>query len=259
MSAPEGFEVRLGLASPVALGALPYAPTLDSVLLALLSGGETLVGDDAKRLYEQLGEILVVENGIPAASCLWPDEAQQTAGITSTHPRVASVEEVRQWASGVYGDTIVPDNPEKNRSTTASGPFTARMHTVRAVYAGTWNWWGVGDRGRVEELLTGTALSVGARRGSGYGLVSDVALRRSDETAWRLLGLGPYVLGRPIPARGLERFLAESEISHDELNAERHCAVPLPAWPAPTWGPGPHEVYWLPMLEDADQQLEGLV
>ena len=241
--------MRLQLAAPLALGVLPYAPTLDSVLLGLLAGGTILTGNAGEELQEQLGDLVAVTDGVPAASCLWPDDDSTPHVRTDTYPRFASVDIVRYWCGGNYGLSVREDNLGEGNDTTRSGPFTAKMHQVRSLYAQQWTWWAVGDPEATAAALHGRLLSVGGQRGKGYGTVTAINIAPAGEHDWRTVGIDQITPGRPIPLAAADRTLQLGGVTLDELNPESYAIVPLPAWPAPTWGVGPFEATVVPILE----------
>lgn len=237
MSEPEGFEVRLGLASPIALGALPYAPTLDAVIMGLLSGGDTLTGEEADRMLTRLASCVDVDDSIPSASALWPT-APGVDRLVDIRPRDPSPSDVMAWAKRV-------------QYRTDSGKYTPKMSSRQLLYSPQWSWWGEGNIEVLSEVLADVT-SVGARRGSGYGAVVEVDIVRDTECSWRLDGFeaGEVILSRPVPLRSLESYVAAGGFGVGDLHPERHAIVPLPVWPRPPWGDGPSEPTVVPILAE---------
>jgi hypothetical protein len=221
MTEPPSFEVTVAVSSPLALGDLPYAPTLDSVLLALLSGGERLlVGAAGEELLSRLHEIIhITETGVPATSALWPDTA--VTWSIDRHPRDRSSDEISYWAHGRYQ--------------TATGEYTAKITTVRTAYAPIWRWWGAGDIGAVSDILTQGLSSIGARRGAGYGAVRDIHVRADPAAPWRVHGVDTLTLSRPVPAATASAWLAAEAATTNDLDITHHAVLALPPWPTPPW------------------------
>lgn len=235
-----GFELTLQLGAPLALGKLPYAPTLDSVLLGVLSGGDHLEGDAAKKLLAELCRVIRVEDGVPAASALWPrSEADE---ITWTHVRAKGWQDRRD-----------PFQPSKADS---YGRYKLQTSTRVGIYAAIWTWWGDGDIDGLRQLFSGLISSdegfaIGAKRGSGFGAVVSARIREDNDSAWRTNGFDSVMLSRPVPVDRLDAWLEADGYSRDDLDPRRHVLVSLPIWPGPAWGPGPRVPTLAPVLHTA--------
>jgi len=214
----EGFRVNVTLGAPIATGKLPYAPTLDSVLLGLMSKGEYLTGADGDRLIEQFRSMIAVYDGVPATSTLLPDSTLSWG--VDAHPRKPSATEIRRWNKLSYRSD--------------SGEFLIKMHSLRLVFAQQWEWYGVGDIDKVTEVL-GSLVAVGARRGSGYGMVASWSVVRTENTVWLYNGLDRPQLSRPVPVNRVDKLLGERTLTRSDLTGP-HAIVPLPHWPTPSWG-----------------------
>jgi len=226
-----GFEVTLDVASPVVLEMLPYGPTLDSVLLALLAGEARFAGHDDPRLVSALEAMLTVKDGVPAASTLWPDG--QVVWLDESHPRAVSSGEVLYWS---HGRSInAPATYDTSR-----GTYKAMLTTVHTALASRWHWWGSGDIDKVATVL-GLLSSVGGRRGSGFGAVASLSIREDISAPWLVNGVEPgdFRLSRPVPLDRLDALLAAEDVARDELNPDVHAVVPLPPWPRPPWAGAP--------------------
>lgn len=215
-----GFIINVDVGSPMAIGALPYGPTLDSVLLGLLSGGRACTGAAESELLERFGQLVKVVDGIPAATALIPTSSALHF-ITDEHPRNLSAKDVTHWAKRV-------------RYNTESGEYVGRMHQVRAVMCSRWEWWGVGDIEGITDVL-GALQAVGGRRGSGYGVVDRWSIREATDE-WQVVGISNPILSRPVPLDLVERFLEPTGCTSDDLDYDSHAVVPLPRWPLPSWG-----------------------
>lgn len=226
-----GFEVTVDIAAPVVLQMLPYGPTLDSVLLSLLSRETRFAGHDDPRLVAALEEMLQVVGGVPAASTLWPDG--QITWLYESHPRATSPGEVLYWSCGARA----ADSPSYD---TARGAYKSQMASLQLASASPWHWWGVGDVDRIAEVL-GSLSAVGGRRGSGFGAVASISIRTEPDAPWLVNGVEPgdFRLSRPVPLDQLDALLAAEEIARDELATDAHGVVPLPPWPRPPWAGAP--------------------
>lgn len=228
-----GFEVTVDIAAPVVLQMLPYGPTLDSVLLSLLSRETRFAGHDDPRLVEALEELLQVVDGVPAASALWPDG--QVIWMEEVHPRIPSPGEVLYWSHGRY-----PTDPPGYK--TKGGQFKSMLTALQLALASRWHWWGVGDPDKVAEVL-GTLISVGGWRGSGFGAVVSADIHTDPGAPWLVNGIEPgdFRLSRPVPLDRLDALLAAEPdpVARDELAPDAHGVVPLPPWPRPPWAGAP--------------------
>ena len=222
-----GFEVTVDIAAPVVLQVLPYGPTLDSVLLSLLSRETRFAGRDDPRLVAALEEMLQVVDGVPAASTLWPDG--QVTWMEETHPRIPSAAEVLYWSHGRYP----ADAPSYD---TSRGEYKSMLSSLQLALASRWHWWGVGDVDKIAEVL-GSLVSVGGWRGSGFGAVVSADIHADPGAPWLVNGIEPgdFRLSRPVPLDRLDALLAPEEVARDDLAADAHGVVPLPPWPRPPW------------------------
>lgn len=217
----EGFRVEVTLGAPLAVGKLPYGPTLDSVLLGVMSGGQHLSDDDGKRLIERIRLMLSVEDNVPAASVFLADDVAPSWGL-DIHPRKASKTEMDRWRQAGTG----------YRSD--FGEYLSKMHSVRTVFARRWEWYGIGDIALVSDVLS-SLVAVGARRGSGYGMVSSLRVVRTLDPAWLVHGIDQLQLSRPVPVDRLDKLLSAQTLTRSDLTGP-HAIVPLPHWPIPSWG-----------------------
>jgi len=216
----EGFRVTLVLGAPLAIGKLPYGPTLDSVLLGEMSGGQYLSGDAERQLIKRFGSMVLVEYNVPATSVLLPDDASLSYGA-DIHPRKSSKTEMDWWRKG-------------GGYRCDSGEFLGKMHSIRMVFARRWEWYGIGDIELVTEVLS-SIVAVGARRGSGYGMVASLSVVRTPDPVWLVNGVDQLQLSRPIPVDRLDKLLGAQTLTRDDLTGA-HAIVPLPRWPTPSWG-----------------------
>lgn len=219
--------MELSLCSPVALGSLPYGPTLDTVLMALLA----FPGDRRRRVSDamvgELSELVAVEDGVPCVSALRPTGGQIDK-LYVTHPRVPNRNEIFLYSKPSGSATKVG---YENGKTVYATKFTH----LDLVYSPKWVWSGVGNLDRLRELLCDHPLSIGARRGSGYGAVTKAVVKPSPRPTWLTHGIGVRKLSRPVPLDRLDSLLAADGVTRQELDPESYSIVPLAAWPAPSW------------------------
>lgn len=226
MTGMDGFRIELELGSPLALGALPFCPTLDSVLLSLLAGGGPPGESDEEVLLTELGSILRVEDGVPAASALWPE--RELLRSWALHPRAPSRDEIAYWRKAGQGASYNPNR----------GWSKAQMIECQLGYAQKWFWWGEGDMDGVAKVLSGLC-SVGGKRGLGYGAVMAMTIRRAPAGSWQLAYDGPDLrIGRPVPLDRLDSVLAVAQVTRSELSPTHYAIVAMPRWPRPAWGGG---------------------
>lgn len=228
------FEVQVTLGSPIALGHLPYGPTLDSVLMALLAGpgGPSEWQPDPS---DRLPELVEVRDGVPSASALWPESTPAVS--LEVHPRVSSNDEIWYWT----GKTARAD----------SGPYITKVTNLRLTHERRWRWWARGDMDAVAELL-GSLDSLGARRGSGYGAVSRISISQmaDDEPVWVAQWAEDqehYWLSRPVPKDRLSDWLDNGGLTPSDLDMGRHALVPLAQWPAPPRSGSNPVPTWMPI------------
>lgn len=237
-----GVKIRVELASPMALGRLPYAPTLDAVLCSLISGGQQLADGEADEMLDELTKCVNVIDGTPLASCLWP------TGEVWRHNHTFVRSSVAYDLHGFGGLSKVDE---------VRGPWLKKMATRPTVYSQTWEWWANGDAARIEGWL-GRLQSVGAKRAHGFGAVSSLTVSKAGkQPLWLVHGVDSLVLSRPVQLDKLGAWLKEAGYAHDDLDWGRHAIVPLPAWPAQPWGQGedvPTVVPLLPLPVAHDQE-----
>ena len=229
------FEVNLELGSPVSFGRLPYAPTLDSVLASLASEGELLEGADAEGLYREVRRCLSVPGGVPAASALWP--AGAVCKSTHVHVRASSALALHPYRQSRT------EKPIRE----FGGKWMLKTSARTVVWSPWWRWWGNGDIDAVSEWL-GRLHSVGSKRSCGFGMVASFSVRPISFPAWRAHEIGPLVLSRPVPDDCLDSWLGAIGRTREDIDWSRHAMVPLPRWPAPSWGPGPDIRTVVPLL-----------
>lgn len=217
----DSFKVRVEMASPLALGVLPFAPTLDSVVMALLSGGRKPERGGDAALVAQLSEIIRVDDGMPSASVLRP--STNPVWTNAIHPRSPSMEDFSYWVGGPPYDT-------------SRGSYTTKFAYLRLATTPIWEWWGEGDVDRLGGILAHLD-SLGAKRGSGYGAVTsiDVTAERAKRPRWKLFGVSSFRLGRPVPLDRLDAFLEGTGRTRSDLDPDAHAVVAFPRWPAPSW------------------------
>lgn len=224
--------VRVVLSAPIALGRLPYAPTLDAVLASLIAGTEWLEGTEAAGLFDELGRCLAIHDGVPAASALWPLSTVSRAN----HEYVRS--SVAQDLTHFGGNTTLLEH---------KGKWLMKRSTRATIYSRTWAWWAQGDQDAISGWLSRLS-SVGAKRAGGFGAVDRVSINPTGRAAWRVHGIDDLVLSRPVPLDRLDWWLRDADASRNDLDWSQHAIIPLPQWPAPAWGPGPDVPTVVPLL-----------
>lgn len=237
-----GVRIRVELASPMALGRLQYAPTLDTVLCSLISGGQQLTGREANEMLGELTKCVNVVDGTPLASCLWP------TGEIWRHNHTFVRSSVAYDLNGSCGLGRVDE---------VRGPWLKKMATRPTVYSQTWEWWADGDAERIDGWLE-RLQSIGAKRAHGFGAVSSLRVyKASKQPLWLVHGIDNLVLSRPVQLDKLDAWLGGAKCSRADLDWGRHAIVPLPAWPTQPWGPGedvPTVVPLLPLPVAHDQE-----
>lgn len=235
----QNYRVTVTFASPIAAGQHTYAPTLDTVLMGILSEGAYLGGRAYGRMMEQVGRCVQIADGLPSASCLWPagNHVVKTVEVSPRTPRF---------------DQIGRSSPKHgNRYQVANGPYVTKMAVRAAWWSEKWAWNAVGDPDETADILE-RLTGVGARRGSGFGAVTHVAVAPTfaDETVLRRSG-HKTGLARPVPVRLLDLALTARGVTQDQLDTFTYAVTQQPAWPNPAWGDGPYEPVAVPILESA--------
>lgn len=225
-------EVTVELMSPLSLGRLPYAPTLDSVLLSVLSGARRLTGQAQQELTENLSRHVAVVDGTPAASALWP---VTTASIVRHVHSRRSVAQDLTWRTRVK--SVVED---RNK-------YLLKMTARTTIYATKWCWWAHGDAEAIERTLQ-QVHGIGGKRECGFGAIANLSVRNASWPAWVASGIDSLILGRPVPVSKLDNWLAQSNQDRHDLDWSRHAIVALPEWPSPAWGAGPDVPTVVPLL-----------
>jgi hypothetical protein len=231
----ESAQISLQLASPISLGRLPYAPTLDSVLLSLISGGEVLGGDDEVAMQAELSSCITVYDGLPAASALWP--LSTVYEVPHTHVRRSANDDVGYWCRGPKAGVL--DEQRKN--------WVTKMTARRTCYSARWAWWAECDIGAVSRWLE-RLVSVGAKRSAGFGAVVSIEVQKTSAAPWRVHGIEQLVLSRPVPVPALGKWLGPVGCATEDLDDASHAIVPLPAWPTPPWDGGRSVPTMVPLL-----------
>ena len=219
----EGLEIRVSVGAPVVLGGSPHGPCLDQVLAALAARRDGATYPPLPDTWRKTVPVpgIQLRDGVPLASALWPVGAY--VWDQCVLPRKPDFDALIPWS-----------RPLAWRSD--FGPYLSRATTLRVVTATTWVWWCVGDRDVVEDML-GDLLSVGAKRGAGFGAVTRTEIRPAPpENGVLFQGRR---LTRPVPLR----LLAAWSIDADRLDPGTFAVAPapgrggVPAWYTPALEP----------------------
>ena len=183
----ELLSVTITLATPLALGRTHF--TLDGIAFGILQDFDAARGID--RDQTQMIPIYRTDEGLFFATA-----AEFERPVQSSETKIGGVRPVKDLADATRA--LSTTRKRHSKVVTTSGDTKAHLSRYRIIATPTIRWECVGDRAKLEALLS-NASNIGALRKDGHGQIDSVSVQPLDHDDMKAILVNENGVRRPIP------------------------------------------------------------